>query len=146
MNNFQNYQINYTMPLNSMTFKANGNKIKRAFINVKKGDAFVSHNVTKLPKDANPYDFLSIEEQAIWDRLQLTDKAYEEFTQEEKDVTKKFSKLLGEITGLATPSKEVEKGINEVIKNGQSANLSTKELIGYKLKSFWNKFTEIIGK
>ena len=70
-----------------------------------------------LSKESNPYDFLTKEEQAIWDSIQNVDKPFEELTQEEKNVCIKHSTILQEICGSETPGKKFEQSFDDFERN-----------------------------
>ena len=74
-------------------------------------DYLSSEQLALLSKDSYPYDFLSKEEQAIWNRANDGNMAFEELTQEEKNVFYKFDAILGKIMGLETSSNEREQDI-----------------------------------
>ena len=83
------------------------NKFKETFgINKCKNQAekLSKEELGTLSKEADPYDFLSKEEQAIFDGI--GEKAFDKWTQEEKNVFYKYDSLLKEFLGLETLNKE----------------------------------------
>ena len=132
-------------------FGDNGVDITEQASDVLKNDIGLNANKNKS-REVLPYDLLSKKEQAIWDRLQFSDKAYEEFTQEEKEVVNKYTKLAHEGTGGYTACGEEEKSFNEFINGIEKGNQicicisNPMELIGYKIKGLWGKLKETMGK